>query len=159
MSSVCWYSDLGHKHNRIYRTHWFRSCLKMIFSFLNDSSHVALTSPPWAANHWFRSCLKMIFSFLNDSSHVALTTNGRTAHGGGHKIITVKDVPMNNYELLNIQACSFFMFWNWGCTESLVVSFKYWVVPLIPTRVSDYSQVILLHVCIDSLAPWKNSLF
>ena len=49
MSSVCWYSDLGHKHNRIYRTHWFRSCLKMIFWFLNDSSHVALTSPPWAA--------------------------------------------------------------------------------------------------------------
>ena len=50
MSSVCWYNDLGHKHNRIYRTHWFRSCLKMIFWFLNDSSHVALTSPPWAAS-------------------------------------------------------------------------------------------------------------
>ena len=50
MSSVCWYNDLGHKHNRIYLTHWFRSCLKMIFWFLNDSSHVALTSPPWAAS-------------------------------------------------------------------------------------------------------------
>ena len=50
--------------------------------------------------------------------------------------ISVKDVPMNNYELLNIQACSFLMFRNRGCTQSLVVSCKYWVVPLISTRAS-----------------------
>ena len=27
------------------------------------------------------------------------------------KDLAVKDVPMNDYELLNIQACSFHMFW------------------------------------------------
>ena len=62
------------------------------------------------------------------------------------KTITVKDVPMNNYELLNIQACSFLMFWNRGCTQSPVVSCNYWVVPLISTRVSGYNQVILLRI-------------
>ena len=56
---------------------------------------------------------------------------------------TVKDVPMNYYELLNLQACSFLMFWNSGCTQSPVVSCKYWVVPLISTRVSGYSHVML----------------
>ena len=30
------------------------------------------------------------------------------------KELSVKDVPMNNYELLNIQACLFHMFWNRG---------------------------------------------
>ena len=43
--------------------------------------------------------------------------------------ITVKYVPMNNCELLNIQACSFLMYWNRGCTQSLVLSCKYWVSP------------------------------
>ena len=38
------------------------------------------------------------------------------------------------------------MFWNPCSTQSLVVSCKYWVVPLIPTRASDYSQVILFIV-------------
>ena len=56
---------------------------------------------------------------------------------------TAKDAPVNNYELLNIQACSFLIFRNRGCTPSLVVSFKYWVVPLISTGVSGYSQVTL----------------
>ena len=54
-----------------------------------------------------------------------------------------KVFPRNNFELLNIQACSFLMFWNRGCTQSLVVSCKYWVVPLIYTRVSCYSHVNL----------------
>ena len=67
------------------------------------------------------------------------------------KNITVKDVTINNYELLNIQACSFLMFWNRGCTQSLVVSCKYWVVPLISTRVSGKSQVILLPNRYDGL--------
>ena len=56
----------------------------------------------------------------------------------------VKYVPINNHELLNIQACSFHVVWNWGYTQSLVVSCKYWVVPLVSTRVSGYSQIILL---------------
>ena len=34
--------------------------------------------------------------------------------------------------------------WNIGCTQSLVISCKYWVIPLISTGVSGYSQVILL---------------
>ena len=34
------------------------------------------------------------------------------------KQISVKDVPMNNYELLNLQACSFNVVWNRGCTQS-----------------------------------------
>ena len=29
---------------------------------------------------------------------------------------SVKDVPINNYELLYIQACSFHEVWNKGCT-------------------------------------------
>ena len=33
---------------------------------------------------------------------------------------TVKDVSIDIYELLNIQTCSFIMFWNRGCTQSLV---------------------------------------
>ena len=45
---------------------------------------------------------------------------------------TVKDVTMNNYELLNTQACSFILFWNRGCTQTLVVSSKYWVFPWYP---------------------------
>ena len=52
---------------------------------------------------------------------------------------------MNNHELLNIHTWSFLMFWNRGCTQALVVSWKHWVVPLSPTRVSGYSQVILLN--------------
>ena len=36
------------------------------------------------------------------------------------------------------------MFWDRGCTRSLVVRLKYWVVPEISTRVSRYNQVILL---------------
>ena len=45
---------------------------------------------------------------------------------------SVQDVPINNYELLNTRADSFVMFWNRGCTQSVVVSCKYWVAPLIP---------------------------
>ena len=41
------------------------------------------------------------------------------------KKLTVKNVPMNLYELLNIQACSLHMSWNRGCTQSLVVSCNY----------------------------------
>ena len=58
--------------------------------------------------------------------------------------ISVRDVPINNYELLNIETCSFHVVWNRGCPQSLVVSCKYWVVPLVSTRISGYSQVILL---------------
>ena len=60
--------------------------------------------------------------------------------------ITAKCVPINNCELLNTQACSFDMFWNKGCTQSLVVSCIYWVVPLISNRASGYSEVILLDI-------------
>ena len=60
------------------------------------------------------------------------------------KNISVKDVPINNHEFLNIQACPFHVVWNKGYTQSLVVSCKYmyWVVPLVPTRVSGYGQAI-----------------
>ena len=55
------------------------------------------------------------------------------------KKLSVKDVPMNIYKLLNIPVCSFIMFWNWGFTQSLVVNCKYcWVVPVIFIRVSGY---------------------
>ena len=60
------------------------------------------------------------------------------------KKITVKNVPINDCEHLNIQACLFNMFWNKRCTQCLAVSCKYWVVPLMSNRVSGYSQVILL---------------
>ena len=56
----------------------------------------------------------------------------------------VKDMPINNQELLKLQDCSFQVFWNRGCTQSLVASCKYWIVHLISTRCSGYSQVILL---------------
>ena len=56
---------------------------------------------------------------------------------------SVKDEPMNNYELLNIQAWSFHVVWNRDCAQSLVASCKCWVVPLVSTRVSGYSQVII----------------
>ena len=71
-----------------------------------------------------------------------LTTKSMFDFANMLKTDTLKDVSMNNYELLNIQACSFLMFWNGGCTQSLVVSCKYWVVPLISTRVSGYSQIL-----------------
>ena len=53
-------------------------------------------------------------------------------------------MPTKNYELLNIQVCSPDVFWNRGRTQSLVVNCRYWVVPLISTRDSGYSHVILL---------------
>ena len=59
---------------------------------------------------------------------------------------------MNDYELLNLQACSFNMFYNSGCTQSLVVGCKYWVVPLISTRIWGYSLIILC-VCICRWPP------
>ena len=57
---------------------------------------------------------------------------------------TVKCVAMNNYEVLYKAVL---MSWNRSCTQYLVVRCKYWLVPLIhvSTRVSGYSQVILLH--------------
>ena len=55
----------------------------------------------------------------------------------------------------NLQACSSNMFWNRGCTQSLVVRCKYWVVPLISTRVPGYSQVIRLGV-LTVLHPQRN---
>ena len=60
-----------------------------------------------------------------------------------HKKDSVKGVPINNnHGLLNLHACSFYALWNRDCTQSLVVSCKYWIVPLVSTRVSGYSQVI-----------------
>ena len=49
----------------------------------------------------------------------------------------------NDYELLNIQACSFNMSWKKECTQSLV-SCRYWIVSPISTRVPCYCQVILM---------------
>ena len=43
--------------------------------------------------------------------------------------MSVKNLPINDYELLNIQAFSFHVVWNTACTQSLVVSCRYWVVP------------------------------
>ena len=60
------------------------------------------------------------------------------------KKIIVKDTSMNNYDLLNIQACSFLNFCKRGCTQSRVVSCKYYIVIPISTGVSSYSNVILL---------------
>ena len=60
------------------------------------------------------------------------------------KSFTVQYMMVHFYELVNIQACSFIMFCNRLCTQSLLVSYKYWVVLLISTRVSGYSQAILL---------------
>ena len=40
-----------------------------------------------------------------------------------------------------------------GCTQSLVVNCKYWVVPLLSNRVSGYSQVILLGIILNT--PWS----
>ena len=62
------------------------------------------------------------------------------------KKLSIKDVPINNYEILNRQACS--CFWNMSCTQSLVVSCKYWVIPLISTWVPGCSQVMLLETCV-----------
>ena len=56
-----------------------------------------------------------------------------------HKKNSVKDMLMNNHELLNIQVCSFPVVWNKGCTQSLVVRCKYWVVSLVSTRISGHS--------------------
>ena len=39
--------------------------------------------------------------------------------------MTVREVPINNYELLNIQDCSFLTFSNMDCTQSVMVSSKY----------------------------------
>ena len=60
------------------------------------------------------------------------------------KSLTVQYIIVNFHELLNIQACSFIMFCNRLSIQSLLVSCKYWVVILISTRVSGYSQAILL---------------
>ena len=62
------------------------------------------------------------------------------------KNITVKYMPMNNHELLNTHACSFHVFWNMGCTQSLLFSCNR-IVPLISTRFSGHSQVILMFGC------------
>ena len=60
------------------------------------------------------------------------------------KQLAVKDMSINNYDLLNIQACSFTIFRKRGCSQPLVVSCKYWVVFVICTRISGYSQVVIL---------------
>ena len=65
--------------------------------------------------------------------------------------INVKDVPVTNYKLLNTQACSFNMVWNRGCTQSLVVRCRYWVVPLVFTKVSGNCQGILLSRVTDKI--------
>ena len=68
----------------------------------------------------------------------------------------------NDYEFLNTQACSFNEFWNRGCTHSLVASHRYWVVPLISTRFSGYSHIILLKLAWgikhDDVMTWKRFL-
>ena len=76
---------------------------------------------------------------------------------------TVKDMPIDSYELLNTQTCSFHVFWNTGCTQYLVISCKYWVVPLIYTRVSGYMQFIIfrhshhsMHARIPKLSDTKG---
>ena len=41
------------------------------------------------------------------------------------------------------------MFWNKGSAQPLVVTCKYWVVPLTSTRVSGYTHIILFCEAID----------
>ena len=65
----------------------------------------------------------------------------RRPRGPNVKKLTMKNLPINNHERLFIQVCSFNRFWN-GCTQSLLVSCKYWEVPLISTRASNHSRVI-----------------
>ena len=81
------------------------------------------------------------------------------------KELTAKHVFMNDYMYvpLNAQDCSFLMFWNRGCTQTLVVSRKYWVLPLMSTKVSGYSQVILfgsslIHPILNSSMTAKAAL-
>ena len=60
------------------------------------------------------------------------------------KTATVKDVPINNDALLNIQACWIDVWENGICSPNLVVSLISARVPLISTRVSARCQGILL---------------
>ena len=56
-------------------------------------------------------CLKHILSrILTNKSSLCDVVNNL-------KKLSVKDVPINNYELLNIQASSFHAVWNKGCTQ------------------------------------------
>ena len=54
----------------------------------------------------------------------------------GHQVPCILVQVAIFYKGINMQACSFNMFSNPCCTRSLVVSYKYWVVPLISTRIS-----------------------
>ena len=65
-------------------------------------------------------------------------------------------VPLNNSEFLSIHARSFDMFWNKGCTQSLAVSYKQCVVPILSTRASDFSQVIIL--CAETVVFQQNTM-
>ena len=77
------------------------------------------------------------------------------------KRCTIKYVPINNHDFLNIQACSFSVFLNTPSTQFLVVSCKYWVVPLIPTRVSggDCQGILCAATCsrVSSIQKYHTS--
>ena len=75
---------------------------------------------------------------------------------------TVKDVPANNYQVVNLQACSFISYiLEKGCTQYLVVRSKYWAVPLISARVSCYCQFhpfVTMRVMCHNINAWKRKL-
>ena len=60
------------------------------------------------------------------------------------KTATVKDVPINNDALLNIQACYIHVWEKWHLVPYLVVPLISARVPLTSTRVSAHCQAILL---------------
>ena len=62
------------------------------------------------------------------------------------KTATVKDVPIKNYALLNIQACLIHVWENYICNPLLVVPLISARVTLISTRVSAHRQAILFSV-------------
>ena len=74
------------------------------------------------------------FFVLNIHHRRIFTTNFIFRFAVMLKRLTIKDVPIISYELLNIKACSFHVLERGLRTQSLVVSCKYWVAPLISTR-------------------------
>ena len=100
---------------------------------INSSGRVRHIGVRKWSHHWFRqwlvACMCQTISWIKAASK-----------------ITVADMSINDYELLNIEACSSNMFWNTWRTQSLVVSCRYWGVPLISTKILDYSHVILLDI-------------
>ena len=89
-----------------------------------------LHSPNGRQMRAFRAVQGLVWWSLMDPVTMVVLTNG-------HQVRCILWVQLAIfYKGINMQACSFYMFSNPCCTQSLVVSCKYWVVPLISTRIS-----------------------